>query len=47
VRDTRKRIRPQHRLYLRNPGRHAVCVLLAGPTLDADGSQMNGTLMVA
>jgi uncharacterized protein YciI len=44
--DLRERTRPQHRLYLRNPGTHEVRVLLAGPTMDADGNHMNGTLMV-
>ena len=44
--DLRKRTREQHRVYLRNPGRHPVRVLLAGPTMDADGRIMNGTLMV-
>lgn len=38
--------RPQHRIYLRNPGGHDVRVLLAGPTLERIGTQMNGTLLV-
>jgi hypothetical protein len=33
--ELRERTRAQHRCYLRNPGRHAVRVLLAGPTRSA------------
>ncbi|HEX9812772.1 MAG TPA: YciI family protein [Burkholderiales bacterium] len=38
--------RPAHRDYLRNPGKHAVTVRVAGPTLRDDGVTMNGTLLI-
>lgn len=38
--------RPAHREYLRDPGAHAVTVRLGGPTLHADGTAMNGTLLI-
>lgn len=44
--EVRERTRPEHRRYLRNHGAPAVQVLLAGPTLDRAGDQMNGTLLV-
>jgi uncharacterized protein YciI len=42
----RKKIRPSHRDYLRKPIGHNVTVHLGGPTLNADNSSMNGTLLV-
>ena len=42
----RTAVRPQHRVYLRNPGQHPVKALLGGPTLSRDQSTMNGTLLV-
>lgn len=42
----RQSVRPEHRAYLRSPGKHRVTVHLGGPTLDAGGSVMNGTLLV-
>ncbi len=42
----RASVRPSHRQYLANPGRHPVKVLLGGPTLDASQEKMNGTLLV-
>ena len=42
----RERVRPAHRARLREPGGHAVKVVLAGPTLDSAGGIMNGTLLV-
>jgi uncharacterized protein YciI len=44
--EVRARERPRHRLYLRDPDPHRVRVLLGGPTLDAAGEAMNGTLLV-
>lgn len=44
--ELRERTRPEHRRYLRSHGVPAVHVLLAGPTLDRAGNQMNGTLLV-
>ena len=41
----RASVRPSHRCYLRQPG-HAVKVRLAGPTLVAEGTAMNGTLLL-
>ena len=43
---TREEVRPQHRQYLRQPGTHAVKVLLGGPTLTAEQTGMNGSLLV-
>ena len=37
--------RPSHQAHLRDPG-HAVKVLHGGPTLAADGSRMNGSMLV-
>ena len=42
----RERVREQHRARLRNPGAHAVKVVLGGPTLDEGEGAMNGTLLV-
>lgn len=42
----RERVRPAHRAYLRSAGGSGVSVRLGGPTLDADGVAMNGTLLV-
>lgn len=42
----RERIRPRHRVYLRNPGAHPVKVLVGGPTLTSDQATMNGTLLL-
>ena len=42
----RERVRPAHRARLRDPGPHAVRVVLAGPTLDPVSGTMNGTLLV-
>lgn len=42
----RERVRPAHRAYLRAAARHSVFVRLGGPTLDAQGESMNGTLLV-
>ena len=42
----RLQVRDAHRTRLRQPAPHEVTVLLAGPTLDADGTTMNGTLLV-
>lgn len=42
----RKEVRPAHREYLRNPGRHAVVTRVGGPTLHDDGATMNGTLLI-
>lgn len=42
----RQRVREEHRARLRNPGSHAVKVLLAGPTLVDPDHRMNGTLLV-
>lgn len=43
--EIRERIRPEHRVYLREPGSHPVRVVIGGPTL-SDDQQMNGTLLV-
>lgn len=43
--EVRAQARPSHREYLRNHP-HPVKVLHGGPTLTADGSAMNGTLLV-
>jgi uncharacterized protein YciI len=43
---TRQRVREAHRARLRDPGDHAVRVLLGGATLDDSAAQMNGTLLV-
>ncbi|WP_397448916.1 YciI family protein [Pseudomonas sp. NA-150] len=42
----RQRLRPLHRAHLRAPDAHHVVVRLGGPTLDEEGSAMNGTLLV-
>jgi uncharacterized protein YciI len=42
----RHRARPAHRSYLRQHSGHAVRVMLAGPTHEEDGAQMNGTMLV-
>lgn len=42
----RARVREAHRARLRAPAPHAVQVLQAGATLDADADRMNGTLLV-
>ena len=42
----RERVREQHRARLRNPGVHALKVVLGGPTLSEDAGTMNGTLLV-
>lgn len=42
----RLRTRPAHRAYLRDPGAHGVKVLLGGPTMTVDNTEMNGTLLV-
>lgn len=42
----RQRMRPAHRAHLRDPSPHRVIVRLGGPTLDAAGGCMNGTLLV-
>ena len=42
----RQRVREAHRSRLRDPGPHAVRVLLGGATLDETDAQMNGTLLV-
>lgn len=42
----RQRVREAHRARLREPGAHAVTVLLAGPCLDDAGVDMAGTLLV-
>ncbi len=43
---TREAVRPAHRARLREPGGHAVTVVLAGPTLDGAAGAMNGTLLI-
>ncbi len=42
----REAVRPAHRARLREPGDHAVTVVLAGPTLDGAAGAMNGTLLI-
>lgn len=42
----REQARPAHRARLREPGEHALRVVLAGPTLDKPGGSTNGTLLV-
>lgn len=42
----RLRVREAHRARLRAPAPHPVKVLQAGPTLDAAGAEMNGSLLV-
>lgn len=44
--DERARVREAHRARLRAPAPHAVQVLQAGATLDAEAGTMNGTLLV-
>ena len=44
--DERGRVREAHRARLRSPAPHAVQVLQAGATLDAEAGAMNGTLLV-
>ena len=44
--DERRRVREAHRARLRSPAPHAVQVLQAGATLDAEADVMNGTLLV-
>jgi uncharacterized protein YciI len=44
--DERRRVREAHRARLRSPAPHAVQVLQAGATLDAEAGGMNGTLLV-
>ena len=44
--DERLRVREAHRARLRAPAPHAVQVLQAGPTLDAEAGAMNGTMLV-
>ncbi len=44
--DERLRVREAHRARLRAPAPHAVEVLQAGATLDAEAQAMNGTLLV-
>jgi len=46
MRAVRERVRPAHRAHLRAAAQHHVFVRLGGPTLDALGSAMNGTLLV-
>lgn len=41
----REKLRPAHRVWLREHPPHAVSVVQGGPTLDAGGS-MNGTLLI-
>ena len=43
---TRMRVREAHRARLREPGAHPVRVVAGGPTLDASGASMNGSLLV-
>ena len=43
--ELRKRLRPDHRAWLRMPGDHQIVVRLGGPLLGADG-EMDGTLLV-
>ncbi|WP_166362591.1 YciI family protein [Pseudomonas akapageensis] len=42
----RQQLRASHRAYLRASDAHNVIVRLGGPTLDAAGQAMNGTLLV-
>ena len=42
----RSETRPAHREYLRSPGKHAVTVRVAGPTLRDDAVTMNGSLLI-
>lgn len=42
----RSEVRPTHREYLRNPGKHTVVTRMGGPTLREDGAAMNGTLLI-
>jgi uncharacterized protein YciI len=42
----RQRVREAHRARLREPGPHAVKVVLAGPTTGGSDETMNGTLLV-
>lgn len=42
----RQRLRPSHQAHLRSPDAHHVVVRLGGPTLDEEGTAMNGTLLV-
>lgn len=42
----RQRVREAHRARLREPGAHAVTVLLAGPWLADEAGDMVGTLLV-
>ena len=44
--EMRHRTRAEHRSYLRQPSEHAVRVVLAGPTHEEGGGQMNGTMLV-
>ncbi|MEZ2353209.1 YciI family protein [Caballeronia sp. RCC_10] len=47
MRDVRERVRPLHRMYLRNAAsQHGVFVRLGGPTLAPQCDAMNGTLLV-
>ena len=42
----RARVREAHRARLRSPAPHAVQVLQAGATLEAEAGSMNGTLLI-
>jgi uncharacterized protein YciI len=44
--EARQRVREAHRARLRASPQHAVQVLQAGATLDAEEEEMNGTLLV-
>lgn len=44
--EARQQVREAHRARLRDPAPHAVQVLQAGVTLDADAQAMNGTLLI-
>jgi len=44
--ELRERTRPEHRVHLRTGPEHAVRVVLAGPTFEASGVRMNGTMLV-
>ncbi len=44
--EIRAATRAAHRAYLDNPEPHKVKVIFAGPTLDADGETLNGSLII-
>lgn len=44
--DNRYRVREEHRRRLRDPGMPGLTVVHAGPTFDATGLKMNGTMLI-